>query len=57
MSKRPTRLLPHATVVRINLEPLEQEVTPLKKIWCAKLMNDAHAPKITSGQLNVMKTS
>ena len=31
VSKRPTRLLPHGTVVRINLEPSVQEATPLKK--------------------------
>ena len=30
--KRPTRLLPHGTVVRTNLEPSVQEATPLKKI-------------------------
>ena len=34
VSKRPTRLLPHGTVVRTNLEPSVQEATPLKKIWC-----------------------
>ena len=50
-SKRPTRLLPHATVVRTNLEPSVQEATPLKKIWCVNLMDDAHAPEIISGQL------
>ena len=55
-SKRPFRLLPHATVVRTNLEPFKQEVTPLKKIWCQKMMDDAHAPEIISGQVNVMKT-
>ena len=54
--KRPTRLLPHGTVVRTNLEPSVQEATPLKKIWCVKLMDDAHAPEIMCGQLNVMKT-
>ena len=32
VSKRPTRLLPHATVFRTNLEPSVQEGTPLKKI-------------------------
>ena len=31
VSKRPTRLLPHGTVVRTNLEPSVQEATPLKK--------------------------
>ena len=46
VSKRPTRLLPHGTVVRTNLEPSVQEATPLKKIWCVKLMDDAHAPEI-----------
>ena len=55
-SKRPTRLLPHGTVVRTNLEPSVQEATPLKKIWCVKLMDDAHAPEIMSGQMNVVKT-
>ena len=49
VSKRPTRLLPHGTVVRTNLEPSVQEATPLKKIWCVKLMDDAHAPEIMSG--------
>ena len=33
VSKRPTRLLPHGTVVRTNLEPSVQEATLLKKIW------------------------
>ena len=56
VSKRPTRLLPHGTVVRTNLEPIVQEATPLKKIWCVKLMDDAHAPEIMSGQMNVVKT-
>ena len=56
VSKRPTRLLPHGTVVRTNLEPSVQEATPLKKIWCVKLMDDAHAPETMSGQLNVVKT-
>ena len=45
VSKRPTRLLPHSTVVRTNLEPSVQEATPLKKIWCVRLMDDAHAPE------------
>ena len=56
LSKSPTRLLPHGTVVRTNLEPSVQEATPLKKIWCVKLMDDAHAPEIMSGQMNVVKT-
>ena len=56
VSKRPTRLLPHGTVVRTNLEPSVQEATSLKKIWCVKLMEDAHAPEIMSGQMNVVKT-
>ena len=56
VSKRPTRLLPHGTVVRTNLEPSVQEATPLKNIWCVKLMDNAHAPEIISGQLNVVKT-
>ena len=56
VSKRPTRLLAHGTVVRTSLEPSVQEATPLKKIWCVKLMDDAHAPKIMSGQMNVVKT-
>ena len=56
VSKRPTRLISHATVVRTNLEPSVQEAKPLKQIWCVKLMDDAHAPEIVSGQLNVIKT-
>ena len=56
VSKRPTRLLPHGTVVRTNLEPSVQEATPLNKIWCVKLMDDAHAPEKISGQLNVVNT-
>ena len=43
VSKYQTRLLPHDTVVRTNLEPSVQEPTPLKKIWCVTLMDDAHA--------------
>ena len=54
--KRPTRLLPHGTVVCTNLEPSVQEATPSKKIWCVRLMDDAQAPEIMSGQLNVIKT-
>ena len=42
VSKRPTRLLPHVKVLRNNLEPSVQEATPLKNIWCVKLMDDAH---------------
>ena len=56
VSKRPARLSPHATVVRTHLKPLDQKATPLKKAWCVKLMDDAYAPEIISGQLNVMKT-
>ena len=56
VTKRPTRLLSHGEVVRTNLEPSVHEATPLKKIWCVKLMDDAHAPEIMSGQLNVVKT-
>ena len=56
VSKSPTRLLPHAMVVRTNLKPSVQEATPLKMICCVKLMDDAHAPEIVSGQLNVIKT-
>ena len=52
--KRPTRLLPHATVVRTNLEPTVQEA--LEKILSVKLMDNAHAPEIVSGQLNMIKT-
>ena len=51
VSKRPTRLLPHGTIVRTNLEPSVQEATPMKKIWCVNLMDDAHAPEIMSGHL------
>ena len=43
-TKRSTRLLPHATVVLTNLEPSVQEATLLKKIWCVKLLDDAHVP-------------
>ena len=49
VSKRPTRLILHARVVRTNLEPLEQDATPLKKIWCVKMMDDAHATEIIRG--------
>ena len=55
VSKRPTRLLPNGTVVRTNLEPSVQKATPMKKIWCVKLMDDAHAPETMSGQMNVVK--
>ena len=56
VSKRPNRLLSHATVFRTNLEPSVREATPLKKVWCVKLMDNSHAPEIISGQLNVIKT-
>ena len=56
VSKRLTRLLPHGTVVRTNLEPSVQEATPLKKICSVKLMDDAHAPDVISGQLYLRKT-
>ena len=56
VTKRPIRLIPHAAVIRTNLEPLEQEATPLKKIWCVEMLDDAYAPEINSGQLNVMET-
>ena len=56
VSKSTTILLPHATAVRTNLEPSVQEASPLKKIWCVKLMDDAHAPEIISGKLNLIKT-
>ena len=56
VSTYPTRLLLHATVVRANLEPSVLEATPLKKIRSVKLMDDAQAPEIVSGQLNVIKT-
>ena len=56
ISKRPTRLLPHGTVVDTNLELYVQEAKPLMKICCVKLMDNAHAPGIMSGQLNVVKT-
>ena len=45
LSKRPTRSLPHAS---------PQEATPMKKIWGVKLVDDAHAPEIISGQLYVV---
>ena len=56
MSKRSARLLPRATVTRTSLEPLEQEAPRLKKIWCVKMMDDAHSSEIICGQLNIMKT-
>ena len=56
VSKLPTRLLPEAAVFRANLESVEQDATPLKIIWCVKMMDDAHAPVLISAQLNVMKT-
>ena len=54
VSKSPTRLLSHATVVRTNLEPLKQDATPSKKTWCVEMMDNADAPEIISGQLNVI---
>ena len=56
VTKRATRLIMHATIIRTNLEPLEQEATPSKMIWCVKLLDDAHAQEIISGQLNVIET-
>ena len=56
VSKRPTRLLPHPTVVRTKMEHLEQEATRSRKIFCVKMMDKAFSPQIISGQINVMKT-
>ena len=56
VSKRPTRLFPHAMVFRTNLQPSVQETTSLKKIWYVQLMDDTHAPEIISGEQNAMKT-
>ena len=56
VSKRPTRLLPHATVVCTNFKPLKQEAATLKKFWCVNLMDGDQAPKIFRGQLNAIKT-
>ena len=57
LSKRPTRLFPHTTVVRNILEPLGQEATTvLLKTRCIKMKDDAHAPEVVSGQLHVMET-
>ena len=55
VSKRSSNLLPHATVVHTNLEPSVQKATPLRKILCDKLMDDAHTPEVVSGQLNVKR--
>ena len=44
VSKSPTRLLPHAAVVRTNLEHLEQKTTPLMKICCVMVMENANPP-------------
>ena len=55
VSKCPTRLLPHGTVLRTNLEPSVQEATSLKKIWRVKLMDDAQAPEIMSGPKGTKK--
>ena len=41
---------------RTNLEPSVQEAMSLRKIWCVKLMDDAQAPEIMNGQLNVIQT-
>ena len=57
VSKRSTRLLRHGKVPCTSLEPSVQEATSLKKIWCVKLMGDAHAPEIVMEQLNVSKTA
>ena len=56
VSKCPTRLQPLGTVFRTNLEPYVQEAAPMKKIWCVKLMDDAHAPEVISGKMNSVKT-
>ena len=54
VSKCPTRLLPHGRPYQSGA--ICAKSTPLKKIWCVKLMDNAHAPEIMSGQLNVIKT-
>ena len=46
VSKRPTKLLPHATFVHTNLEPLEQEATPLKSYEVLKRWTISMLPSL-----------
>ena len=42
VSKRSVSLLHQKEVVRIDLEPFEQDTDLLAKLWCVKLEDDAH---------------
>ena len=56
VSKRSMSLLPQKEVVRIDLQPFEQETQPLARIWCVKMEEDTHRPNELNSQMRVMKT-
>ena len=56
VSKRSMSLLPQKEVVRTDLQPFEQELQPLAKIWCVKIEEDTHRPNELNSQMRVMKT-
>ena len=56
VSKRSMSLLPQKEVVRTDLQPFEQELQPLAKIWCVKMEEDTHQPNELNSQMRVMKT-
>ena len=56
VSKRSIGLLPQKEVVRIDLQPFEQETQPSTKIWCVKMEEDLHQPNELNSQMRVMKT-
>ena len=49
-------MLPQKEVVRIDLQPFEQETQPLAKIWCVKTEDDTHQSDGMNSQMKVMKT-
>ena len=56
VSKRSISLLPQKEIVRIDLQPFEQETQPLTKIGCVKMEEDTHQPNELNSQMRVMKT-
>ena len=56
VSKRSISLLPQKEVVRIDLQPFEQETQPLANFWCVKMEEDTHQPHELNIQMRVLKT-
>ena len=56
VSKRSMSMLPEKEVVRIDLQPFEQETQPLARIWCVKMEEDTHQSNELNSQMRVRKT-